>query len=459
MKNIAAIKNARIIFALRIILFLALFCSITYSQSIYVREGYLARYDLATDSITVFYNIPSCWDGRADTNSYYTSVISYKDRIYPILIKKYEIPSSMQSDFYVADVLNSTAHYFACIPPSIHPLVGERGYLYPVEVQNGMWIFNDYFGRVFIDETGEINVLQESGERDLIHLAGKIDSLYFTVVTTNPYYESEFYLTIEDNYPDFTVTEETEISLPEETKIDKLVNLKGDLYLYTSPLEHKLSLALYSDFKLELIKNLIEEEIYGFNEWKYEDNKLYLVYSDRIDEYNFSETDTSFIFSKVFLEGEFMLDKYFRYCAKNVEDTIYVYNLADGELIKKIDFTKVLYHEKIMVDYPYIYFNKLEKIYDVNEPNIAARGYRLLQNYPNPFNASTAISFSIPKSGEVRIVLFDVLGRKIDIILEGYKTVGEHSIKYNASNLNSGVYFYQLTSGDFKETRKLLLLK
>ncbi|MEJ5263607.1 MAG: T9SS type A sorting domain-containing protein [Ignavibacterium sp.] len=86
--------------------------------------------------------------------------------------------------------------------------------------------------------------------------------------------------------------------------------------------------------------------------------------------------------------------------------------------------------------------------------------YSLYQNYPNPFNPSTIINWQSPISGRVTIKLFDLLGREIETIVDGYYEAGKHSLLYNAnSSLSSGVYFYQLKAGNYVETKKMMYLK
>ncbi len=85
--------------------------------------------------------------------------------------------------------------------------------------------------------------------------------------------------------------------------------------------------------------------------------------------------------------------------------------------------------------------------------------YILTQNYPNPFNPTTTISYSIPKPGLVTLKVYDILGREIATLVNENKLSGNYEIKFNASNLASGIYFYQLHAGNFIETKKLILLK
>lgn len=85
--------------------------------------------------------------------------------------------------------------------------------------------------------------------------------------------------------------------------------------------------------------------------------------------------------------------------------------------------------------------------------------YSLSQNYPNPFNPSTNISYGLPKAGLVKLVIFDVLGREIKTLVNGYKAAGMYEISFDASGISSGVYFYKVESGDFSSIKKMVLIK
>jgi hypothetical protein len=85
--------------------------------------------------------------------------------------------------------------------------------------------------------------------------------------------------------------------------------------------------------------------------------------------------------------------------------------------------------------------------------------FSLEQNYPNPFNPSTTIEYTIPQNGFVSLKIFNVLGKEVATLVNGQIDSGKHKVEFNATGLNSGVYFYRIESGSFVDTKKLILLK
>jgi photosystem II stability/assembly factor-like uncharacterized protein len=91
--------------------------------------------------------------------------------------------------------------------------------------------------------------------------------------------------------------------------------------------------------------------------------------------------------------------------------------------------------------------------------NEISESFRLEQNYPNPFNNQTIIDFEIKENGNISIEIFDIAGRKVKELVKGYYKTGKYSIKYNAENLNSGIYFYRLKMEKTTLTKKFILMK
>lgn len=94
-----------------------------------------------------------------------------------------------------------------------------------------------------------------------------------------------------------------------------------------------------------------------------------------------------------------------------------------------------------------------------NEYSSNPEGFTLHQNYPNPFNPSTEISYHLPVSSNVELRVFDILGKEVSTLVNGRQAYGNHAITFNASKLNSGIYFYILRAGDFSQTGKMMLVK
>ena len=85
--------------------------------------------------------------------------------------------------------------------------------------------------------------------------------------------------------------------------------------------------------------------------------------------------------------------------------------------------------------------------------------FALDQNYPNPFNPSTTINFSIMKSSNVTLTVYNILGQKVVTLVNGHLDAGAHSVQFNAVKLATGVYIYRLEAGSYVAQKKLMLLK
>lgn len=86
-------------------------------------------------------------------------------------------------------------------------------------------------------------------------------------------------------------------------------------------------------------------------------------------------------------------------------------------------------------------------------------GFSLGQNYPNPFNPTTTIEYSVPLASDVKLVIYDNLGRIVKTLSEGYRTAGKYRLAFSSEGLASGVYFYRLEAGSFNQTKRMILLK
>lgn len=94
-----------------------------------------------------------------------------------------------------------------------------------------------------------------------------------------------------------------------------------------------------------------------------------------------------------------------------------------------------------------------------NEADELPVEFSLSQNYPNPFNPSTNISYAIPKAAEVKLLIFDMLGRNVASLVNERKAPGRYTVRFDAGNLSSGTYIYRIEAGSFVQTKKLMLIK
>ena len=95
---------------------------------------------------------------------------------------------------------------------------------------------------------------------------------------------------------------------------------------------------------------------------------------------------------------------------------------------------------------------------ETKEPERASESV-LEQNFPNPFNPSTLIKYTIPKSGRVKLVVFNLLGQEVFVIYEGVQTAGTYEFEFKIGELPSGIYFYRIQAADFVETKKMIVAK
>ena len=85
--------------------------------------------------------------------------------------------------------------------------------------------------------------------------------------------------------------------------------------------------------------------------------------------------------------------------------------------------------------------------------------FALAQNYPNPFNPATVISYQVPAASEVKLAVFDLLGRQVAVLVNERQFPGSYKVRFDAARLASGVYLYRLIAGDVAQTRKMLVVK
>ncbi|MFA7290324.1 MAG: T9SS type A sorting domain-containing protein, partial [Melioribacteraceae bacterium] len=102
---------------------------------------------------------------------------------------------------------------------------------------------------------------------------------------------------------------------------------------------------------------------------------------------------------------------------------------------------------------------KIDLPTNVEKLNEIPTSFEMYQNYPNPFNPTTTISFSLPQRGNAKLIVYDVLGREVLNLVDGFFEQGKHEIRFDGNNLSTGIYFYRLSTPLKTITKKMLLIK
>ncbi|MEO8210945.1 MAG: T9SS type A sorting domain-containing protein, partial [bacterium] len=85
--------------------------------------------------------------------------------------------------------------------------------------------------------------------------------------------------------------------------------------------------------------------------------------------------------------------------------------------------------------------------------------YNLYQNYPNPFNPTTNIKFDLIKSNNVKVIIYNLLGKEVQVLLNEFLNPGSYKVDFNGNDLSSGIYYYKIVTDDFSDVKKMLLIK
>lgn len=101
----------------------------------------------------------------------------------------------------------------------------------------------------------------------------------------------------------------------------------------------------------------------------------------------------------------------------------------------------------------------ISPIVSIDEGGGIPKRFALEQNYPNPLNPSTTITYELPKTSYVSLIVYDTFGRDVRALVNDRREAGVHEVKFDGSGLSGGVYFYRLHAGDFVQTKRLVILK
>ena len=97
--------------------------------------------------------------------------------------------------------------------------------------------------------------------------------------------------------------------------------------------------------------------------------------------------------------------------------------------------------------------------FELSEETYTPQEFKLLPAYPNPFNPATNISYSIPESQVVELSVYDIMGRRVEVLENNFKDAGTHTMVWDAAGFASGIYYIKLSADNLVETQKVMLVK
>jgi hypothetical protein len=184
------------------------------------------------------------------------------------------------------------------------------------------------------------------------------------------------------------------------------------------------------------------------------DNQCKLAYYEVVElAENYYSLDSLLLAADSLEENEYtseswtaFVDAYFN--AQDAMNNNYSYNISAADVLSEArDSLQSAIDNLIIVS-----INEFSQSHSLED-------YLLGQNYPNPFNAVTTIEFTIPEAGEINLIVYDMLGNVVARLVSDKQTAGHHKVRFDASSLSSGIYFYALKAGDIKNVKKLMFVK
>lgn len=166
-----------------------------------------------------------------------------------------------------------------------------------------------------------------------------------------------------------------------------------------------------------------------------------------------------------YIQNDSLLVNDFNFISPQMKDIIPSWGIYINTLTKGMGLTMLEDGDRGTHDFEYLVYAKINNvIYNVptnikTNHKIFLSSFKLNQNYPNPFNPATTISYSIPNRDFVTLKIFDCLGKEVALLENGFKNSGEYSIRFDATNIASGIYFCKLTTSRFSKTNKMVLLR
>jgi hypothetical protein len=378
----------------------------------------------------------------------------------------------------------------------LSPYMIERTNL--ISTKNGIWLIAGIFSNAFLDNNDSLKVFNpwNHPEQDpnmainMKAIIGKVNDKYLAVFPRDLSSEYDYSLVSLDDSPFIDSSKSLRVTFTNNDEpghsyaIAGVKKITGDLYAVKKLYNNSLDIYRFSDTTFHYVKTVLKEEFspegrFFPEQWEVRNGKLYQVYRRNLERFEFRISDTTFVNRKVLLDSlydniydlnsNFGVDRNFKYAAKifhynlmkRPQDTLKIYDIDKEDFINGICLDKLRdYCFKPVVDSPYVYIHQIKVQYTgVNDNKGAVVKNYSLSAYPNPFNATVKITYSLPEDSNAELTIYDLLGRKIESLVNGFVKKGSHEAVFNAKNLSSGIYLYTLRARSYMKTNKLMLMK
>jgi len=230
-------------------------------------------------------------------------------------------------------------------------------------------------------------------------------------------------------------------ALGEQSDYNQRLNASNQMKSYLDSNHADDNVIFLGDFNDEILISSVGNNPSPYK--NFDDDSEYTIVTKSLEEAGFTSFSSSSMIDHIVFSSE-LSDEYFE-GTERVENPLYI-----GSFLSTTSD-----HFPVWVRFEWG-MGVSNELGEIDQP----LSFGLEQNYPNPFNPSTTINFSLSEAGQVRLSVFDVTGREVAILENGtFKTAGSYSVSFDASQLSSGMYFYQLKTTAGVITRKMMLVK
>ncbi len=461
-----------------IILFTLLIGSVLEAQITFT-SGNLLRYDFTkpqidlSDTIWHWTNITTGNSGLSQSGVEFFEVgqtkylITFSFESTPWIERRFNYLCNLSAN-YNREIINMLNWIDPLIPYLYEKPIIEK-------VNSGAWVFFGWQRNAFFVRNDSIYEGNVNNNYKFVHKAGKLNNTCYLVVENLTSRKYEFFTADLSNSPRIILNNKIETA--NFAPPIKFHHLRDSLFLFKTDGSNVLYLTALSNSKINFLKRLKPDTATttypDFSIYFYYENQIFYInksvlYQETVD-LEHQETKNKIALLNL-AYSNYVIDQESNYITYIKSDSLYVYSINKQKHDLSIPYALSSNYSLAFVSAPYVYFRNRQITTGVVKQNIIPDKYSLSQNYPNPFNPETTIEYTIPSNAKgettkVTLRVFDVLGKEVATLVDEYKQPGNYKVTFNVGHLErsremtSGVYFYQLRTGNYVETKKMMIIK